>query len=235
MNNEFEKWLQSRLTSHGFTPGPIDGVIGKNTIAALRAFQKSRKIPVTGQADQGTVAALRSTTSQNVTGVDRETIAHIASGKTVWPQQKDVLSFYGPVGTSQTKVELPWRMKLAWDKRRSLSGITLHEKVADSADRAFRRCFSEYGNDGIKHIGCDLFGGSLNVRRMRGGTRYSMHSWGIAIDFDPERNQLRWKKPQARLSHSDCEAWWRVWEEEGWVALGRSRNFDWMHVQAARL
>ena len=25
------------------------------------------------------------------------------------------------------------------------------------------------------------------------------------------------------------------WEEEGWISLGRARDFDWMHVQAARL
>ncbi len=70
---------------------------------------------------------------------------------------------------------------------------------------------------------------------MRGGQSYSMHSWGIAIDFDPERNQLKWGRPRARLSHSDAAPFWDAWEAEGWVSLGRARNFDWMHVQAARL
>lgn len=237
-NNVFERWLQSRLTSHGYTPGPIDGVIGRNTYAAIRRFQKSRSIPVTGQADKATIDALKSTSSQNFTlNFDRNSDAPVSQNyvATRFPHQRDLLNFYGPVGTSQTKIEVPWRTKLAWDKRRVISGITVHEKVADSATRALNRCYSEYGDDGIAYIGCDLFGGSLNVRRMRGGSRMSTHSWGIAIDWDPIRNQLRWKKPKARLSHADCEPWWRVWEEERWVSLGRERDFDWMHVQAARL
>ena len=33
----------------------------------------------------------------------------------------------------------------------------------------------------------------------------------------------------------EYDAWWRCWESEGWVSLGRLRNFDWMHIQAAKL
>ncbi|KZM49053.1 M15 family metallopeptidase, partial [Labrenzia sp. OB1] len=113
--------------------------------------------------------------------------------------------------------------------------ITLHSKVAASAERAFHKIRGLYSDRQIKDLGLDLFGGSLNVRRMRGGSRYSMHSWGIAIDFDPERNRLSWKRPQARLSLDDAIPFWRAWEAEGWVSLGRAANFDWMHVQAARL
>jgi hypothetical protein len=70
---------------------------------------------------------------------------------------------------------------------------------------------------------------------MRGGDRWSMHSWGIAIDFDPTRNSLHADHTQARLAQPDCNEFWRIWEDEGWVSLGRARDFDWMHVQAARL
>ena len=70
---------------------------------------------------------------------------------------------------------------------------------------------------------------------MRGGTRWSTHAWGIAIDYDPDRNQLKWGRDRAAFARPEYDAWWRLWEEEGWVSLGRTRNYDWMHVQAAKL
>jgi len=62
-----------------------------------------------------------------------------------------------------------------------------------------------------------------------------MHAWGVALDFDPNRNQLNWGRDRASFSHPDYDNWWKCWEEEGWISLGRKRNFDWMHIQAARL
>lgn len=158
-----------------------------------------------------------------------------ASAGLSWPKQKDCMKFYGGVGLNQTMLVLPFQMRLAWDKRVFVSRISIHEKVHDSAKRAFDRIASAYNADKRRDLGIDLFGGSLNVRKMRGGSSYSMHSWGIAIDFDPERNQLKWGKDRARLAQPDAVEFWRCWEAEGWVALGRARDYDWMHVQAARL
>ena len=93
----------------------------------------------------------------------------------------------------------------------------------------------EYGEEEIVRLRLDLWGGCLNVRKMRGGTRYSMHSWGIAVDYDPDRNRLKWGRDRAAFAGPDYDVWWRFWEEEGWVSLGRTRNIDWMHVQAAKL
>lgn len=234
----FNEWLQSRLTAHGFPVGGIDGIIGKTTLAGLRAFQRSKGLPQTGQADKATVAALRtSSTGAAPRLADRDEDVPLSSGpaRTSFPRQRDVRAFYGDVGTRQTRIVPPWRMRLAWDKRRYIQRMTLHERCAESALRAMTRVHAHYGDAGIRELGLDLFGGSLNVRRMRGGSRYSMHSWGIAIDFDPERNQLRWNKPRARLSRDDLIPFWEAWEAEGWLSLGRARDFDWMHVQAAVL
>lgn len=151
------------------------------------------------------------------------------------PKQKDCMKFYGGVGLHQTMLVLPYPMKLAWDKKVKVNRISVHEKVHDSAKRAFERIANVYDDEKRRTLGIDLFGGSLNVRKMRGGSSYSMHSWGIAIDFDPERNQLKWGKDRARLARPDAVEFWRCWEAEGWVSLGRARDMDWMHVQAARL
>lgn len=231
---DFEHWIQSRLTSHGFPVGPIDGVIGDKTTAAIKAFQSRNGILPSGKADEATVAALRSTSAGPVVrpiGEDQPA----PTIKSVWPRQADVSAFYGAVGTSQTSIAIPFDMWLAWDKSVRVRKITLHTKVAASAERVLQAVAGLYSAQERKTIGLDLFGGSLNVRKMRGGSAWSMHSWGIAIDFDPERNQLKWDHTRARLAKPDAIPFWLEWEKEGWVSLGRARDFDHMHVQAARL
>lgn len=231
---DFEHWIQSRLTSHGFPVGPIDGVIGDKTTAAIKAFQSRNGILLSGKADEATIAALRSTSAGPVVrpiGEDQPA----PTIKSVWPRQADVSAFYGAVGTSQTSIAIPFDMWLAWDKSVRVRKMTLHTKVAASAERVLQAVAGLYSAQERKTIGLDLFGGSLNVRKMRGGSAWSMHSWGIAIDFDPERNQLKWDHTRARLAKPDAIPFWLEWEKEGWVSLGRARDFDHMHVQAARL
>ncbi|TFF20523.1 hypothetical protein E3C22_16570 [Jiella endophytica] len=240
----FAQWLQMRLTTHGFACGAIDGIVGPITTAAIKAFEKAHGLPVDGMADDAVVTALRSSSSV----VDAETaktvehrdppeeeIQKIALVSNTWPRQSGVSAFYGGVGTNQTTIEIPFDMWIAWSKSTRARKMTLHKKVAPSALRVLQRVAQIYSAKEMHELGIDLFGGSLNVRRMRGGTSYSMHSWGIAIDFDPERNQLSWHSPKSRLSNSDALPFWQAWEAEGWLSLGRARNYDWMHVQAARL
>jgi len=138
------------------------------------------------------------------------------------------------MGKNQTTLLLPYEMKLAWDTNSIVRKISIHEKVHDSAKAALTEILEIYGND-IEDLGLDLFGGCLNVRKMRGGSNWSMHSWGIAIDFDPENNQLKWGDDKARLAGDDYIPFWEAWEKQNWVSLGRTKNYDWMHVQAARL
>lgn len=154
--------------------------------------------------------------------------------KNVWPRQKDVPKFYGPVGKNQVLVKPPYPFRL-YDSDKPVSKISLHAKVAPSALRVLARVLEEYGPEKIKELHLDRYFGSLNVRKMRGSASYSMHSWGIAIDFDANYNQLNFHKPKATFSKPAYEKWWKAWEDEGWVSLGRTRDFDWMHVQAARL
>lgn len=240
----FEQWLQMRLSAHGFSVGPIDGIVGPITTAAIRAFERAKGLPVDGMADEAVVNALRRSSSdvdpETAAAVEHreppeEEIQKIALVGNTWPRQSGVSSFYGAVGTNQTTIEIPFDMVLAWSKTTRARKMTLHRKVAPSAERVLQRVAQIYSAKERADLGLNLFAGSLNVRRMRGGSSYSMHSWGIAIDFDSERNQLKWGAPKARLSHADALPFWQAWEAEGWLSLGRARNYDWMHVQAARL
>ena len=154
-----------------------------------------------------------------------------------WPPQRDdrLIRFYGEVGQNQSRIQLPFTHRLSWNKNVRINRFSCHEKVHDSLLRVLTRVVDHYGIERIRDLRLDLWGGCLNVRKMRGGTRWSMHSWGIAVDYDPERNKLNWGRDRAAFARPEYNQWWRLWEEEGWVSLGRSKNFDWMHVQAAKL
>ncbi len=153
----------------------------------------------------------------------------------IWPRQADIEAFYGAISANQVQLTPPFPLRLAWDPTKKVTTISVHEKVVESARRCFDRIANAYDAPARKATGIELFGGSLCVRKMRGGESWSMHSWGIAIDFDPARNGLRSNRSTARLAQPDCDEFWRIWEDEGWVSLGRTSDFDWMHVQAARL
>jgi hypothetical protein len=154
-----------------------------------------------------------------------------------WPRQDEtpLTAFYGPVGEHQVRVELPYPHRLAWNLAQTVTSFSCHERVHDSLKRVLRRVLDHYGLDEIRALRLDRWGGCFAVRKMRGGTRWSMHAWGIAVDYDPDRNQLKWGRDRAAFAQPEYQAWWSLWEEEGWLSLGRTRNFDWMHMQAAKL
>jgi hypothetical protein len=156
-----------------------------------------------------------------------------------WPRQsqREMEKFFGPVGANQATLDLPegYSMRIAWEPSKKISRFSCHEKICASARRVLVRVLDHYGPARIGELGLDRFGGCLNVRRMRGGSAWSTHAWGAAFDFDPARNQLKWTRARAQFARPEYEKWWSLWEAEGFVSLGRARDFDWMHIQAARL
>jgi lysozyme family protein len=210
--------------SFGIDVGRIDGLFGPRTEEGFVAFNRERA----GLSEDNWRDALEGTPSTNIS----------PAAITNWPTEAQVPQFFGQLGDNCTLVQtkrlhIPWTMKLAWDLGKTLTSFNVHEKVHDSAARVFEKVYAHYGDAGIKELGLDLFGGCTSCRKKKGGTAWSMHSWSIAIDFDPERNQLSWSHTRARLAKPDAVRFWELWEEEGWVSLGRAKDFDWMHVQAA--
>lgn len=245
-NRDLQKWL-------GVEP---DGIIGPTTIKAARAklsghesrWPIERVIVANEQlflyerhAYDGVIDGYEGPVTRAAwerwVAQDRmqPNVSPSSSSKSLdpWPLQRDVQTFYGRVGENQVMVDIPWKCYLTWDPSQIVKRMSLHKKVADSASRVFRAVIEAYGQNPPTPL-C-RYSGSLNVRRMVGGTAWSMHSWGIAIDWDDDHNSLNTHSPNARLSQPEFNKWWEIWESEGWVSLGRSRNYDWMHVQAARL
>lgn len=222
--------VQTRLKELGLYEGPVDGWDGKLTRAGVKAFQRIHGLTVDGIVGRLTTAEMFPEPIP-----ERDQDIQTPHGSNNWPRQKDVEKFYGKPGSNQTIIDLPFKMRIAWDTRKIIKSFSIHEKVHDSALRCFDRIADAYDEDMRKQIGIDLFGGCLNVRKMRGGNSWSMHAYGIAIDLNPAQNQLRWNHTKARFALPDCKMLHKIFQDEGWVNLGIARDIDWMHFQAARL
>jgi hypothetical protein len=203
----FTAVVQCFLKELGIDTGKVDGFLGPQTKYAIDEWQKKT-----------------------------DYFRDIPDPKPIWPLQKDVPTFYGEKGENQVRIKSPYALLIAWNNSQIIHEFSVHEKVADSATRCMEAIFKEYGPTRIREFGLDQYGGSLNVRIMRGSkTQWSMHSWGIAIDWYPQRNQYKWARPKALFSQPEYVPFFEIWEAEGWVSLGRAKNYDWMHVQAARV
>lgn len=54
--------VQSRLMRAGINPGPIDGLMGPRTAAAIREFQRKNNLPIAGQLTRDVLVSVRSLT-----------------------------------------------------------------------------------------------------------------------------------------------------------------------------
>lgn len=228
--------IQRRLADLGLYSGTIDGSNGPLTRAAVTAFQTAHGLIADGIPGPVTQSLLFPVAPDPALGRDVDPHeAEPAHLPPIWPRQPDVERVFGAPGQNQVRLQLPFTMWLDWEEATSIGSFLLHEKVHDSARRCFERIADAYDAERRAALGLDRFGGCSVIRDMRGGSRLSMHAWGIAIDFNPARNALRWGRDRAHLARAGCDTFWKIWEGEGWLSLGRTRNFDWMHVQAARL
>ncbi len=147
---------------------------------------------------------------------------------------KQAIAKYGKPnqqGSYLTTIKLPYPMRLAWDKNTKIDKMRCHKLVAEDFLGVFSDLLKHYGYAKICELGIDLFGGCFNFRAMRGGSDYSRHSWGIAIDLDPERNQLKESKSTARFSRPEYKPMIDIFYKHGFVSLGREKDYDYMHFE----
>lgn len=155
---------------------------------------------------------------------------------TVWPRQADVQKFFGEPGSPACTAGMAevYPMRVDWARSSIVRRFRCHTKVEKPIEAIFAKTMAHYGEKRVAELGLDLFGGCYNFRPMRGGDSWSMHAWGIAVDLDPSRNQLKWGKDRAAFARPEYDAFWAIVESEGAVSLGRARNYDWMQFQFAR-
>ena len=211
-------YLQWLCLQNMIEAGKIDGLYGPQTESASEQLSSLKK---TGHIARGfgDITPLR----VNPHNFPLENYASLTS------------HYDEPCKASLTRVECPWPLRLDWDLRSKTRRISIHHSLADSLGEILQKVYETYQLDGIRQLGLDRYGGSFNCRKKRGSRNaWSTHAWGIAIDWFPSRNKLRWDSTRASLAQPDLDDWWEIWEQQGWLSLGRRENRDWMHIQAAQ-
>lgn len=149
-----------------------------------------------------------------------------------WParDERSLVDFYGPPGEQRlVRLPVPYRLRLAWDPTVSVGRISCHELVAASLGGCLEALRDHYGLAALSELRLDHFGGCYSYRKMRGGTSWSLHAWGAAIDLDPVHNGLHTPWPEKATMPLEAI---EIFEAAGWLSGARAWGRDAMHFQA---
>lgn len=211
--------LQAGLHQLGFDPGKVDGWEGVNTTEALNAFH------------------FKTTHGRDEVIERKPEPKSIGSGSI--PLQKDVGRVYGDPGSQiegrLKSFKLPFSLRLDWNLRQKVRTLRVHRDCADQLERAMHKIHEHYGLERMQSLGIDRYAGGYNKRKMRGGSKWSMHAYGCAVDFYAAPNGLRTRCPQALFCRPEYEAFLDIMEENEWLPALRLWGADAMHFQRARL
>ena len=153
-----------------------------------------------------------------------------------WPLQSECLAKFGNPyapgwgNTHIVHVQCPWQLYMG---QLRIPYIKINKIAADSLKRVLDNVWNDCDKDPekIKAIHADQFSGDWVIRQARGLKMISMHSYGLAIDFDAPHNGLGRSKHFFNHKNPLIAAFL----EEGWIWGGDWKRKDAMHVQAARL
>jgi len=144
-----------------------------------------------------------------------------------WPKsdQQSVRAYYGEPGNDINLMSLNVNGLGVRYEDNPVKIIRCHDLVADSLLRVLQELKQTAGYILTAYDGC------FNFRKMRGGNSWSMHAWGIAVDFDAGNNGNHTSWPvRATMPLKVMEAFSR----EGWLSAGAFWGRDAMHFQATQ-
>ena len=144
-----------------------------------------------------------------------------------WPKTSSRLlaQFYGSAGDESNLVNLPVTgLKVKYDGQ-TVRTVRCNSRVSESLGRIIKELSIHHPEVLADYNGC------FNFRRMRGGSSYSLHAYGAAIDFMAGSNGNRTSWPSsASMPITVME----IFAREGWLPAGAFWSRDAMHFQATQ-
>ena len=258
------KQIQMGLNDLDFNCGVADGLVGKLSINALKrandhfdfhdkydngnVFDKKLRNFIYNEINIRDEGEFEDITEEDYKKLLETKNKQDLQNKNI-PSQSEVralTSIYGTYGESNIiNIESPYSLRLSWDTTKRTTKIRCHKEVAESLSNILDEVLDHYGKNKIEELGLNLYGGCYYLRAIRGGTKLSTHSWGIAIDWDTANNKLRQTdtkyknrkgeiiKPARFTTSSEYDKFLDIHEKHGWISLGRKKNYDYMHFQRA--
>jgi len=146
------------------------------------------------------------------------------------PDQASLRAFYGAPGDESNLVTVTFPYPMFYEGKRTFK-TRVNRKCADSLLRVLSAIGKSYGTDRGTMEEAEDYGGVYNFRLKRGGSSYSLHAYGAAIDLDADDNTFRDNWPmKADMPLSIMEEFAR----EGWISAGAFWGYDAMHHQATK-
>jgi hypothetical protein len=116
-------------------------------------------------------------------------------------------------------VKMPFALPLAGHPGECVNSFKCHKLLAPKFDTLFKKIF----DSDLEYL-LNSFGGCFQFRHKRSGSGLSTHSWGIAIDLNPETNS-------PGLNGDMREEIIGVFKESGFIWGGDWKRKDPMHFQ----
>jgi hypothetical protein len=148
---------------------------------------------------------------------------------------QQIIEKYGQPGdiSNLRTIISPITFRIDWDRKTTTRKITCHKLIADRLQAVLSEILAHYGSDRIKELEIDLYGGCYNYRKMRGGNKWSRHSWGIALDLNPGKNGLKTKWADSQFAKPPYAKMIEIFEKHGFFNLGKLKNYDSMHFETS--
>lgn len=148
--------------------------------------------------------------------------------------------FYGNPRGKDGKVSTKWFRDniMKWeppypffysDGRQPLKTLFIHKLCLDTFNNAFQEVLDHFGPEDIDNKRLNICAGTYNYRLMRGGSKLSVHAYGISIDIDPEHNPY----PHPWTENGLDKDFITILEKHGFYWRGTNGDVDPMHFQCA--
>lgn len=149
-----------------------------------------------------------------------------------WPiaTQRQIESFYGRAGDESQLVRIEFPYPMFYEGKR-VTSTRVHRKCSHSLQRILKAIGDKFPQYPSIVDEAEDFSGVYNFRLKRGGSSYSLHAYGAAIDLDADDNSFKDSWPmQSDMPLEIIEEF----AKEGWTSAAAFWGYDAMHFQATQ-